>query len=246
MNILKFISLFIALFFIFFVLTIAYTTFSNKPKKADYDCMVSEMEDYVEVILYLEKIDFSGKIISIHQKEVRGWDAFCLIESKDFKPPTDFNKNDIFLVKNQTQFSINFTYKYIFKYYSDTVIQVNDIVKKERGSLFYNIYDSDNNFKIKIPIDPKSLITKNNQKIMFHSFNGSLIAEIYLINDKKNGLAKFFYRNRKKGVIFQEINFINGIREGDSRIYYYDGQIAATGKYKNNLKSKQWMKYTIK
>ena len=72
---------------------------------------------------------------------------------------------------------------------------------------------------------------------------GILVAEINYLNDKKHGLATLYYA--ASGAMMEVANYEDGIRDGEYKRYYYNGNINTEGEYKMGKKDGTWIKYNL-
>ncbi len=68
-----------------------------------------------------------------------------------------------------------------------------------------------------------------------------LLYSITYKNDIKNGLCSKYYSSN--GIVREESNYYWGLRDGDFKNYFSNGQINTEGTYKENKKTGIWMSY---
>lgn len=81
-------------------------------------------------------------------------------------------------------------------------------------------------------------------KVKFYHPNGFLAAEGNYVNQKKEGIWKFFSQ-KTEGYRICEENYSNDLRNGPSVKYYQDGIIAEKLFYKNDLRHGEWTQYYV-
>jgi antitoxin component YwqK of YwqJK toxin-antitoxin module len=116
---------------------------------------------------------------------------------------------------------------------------------------------------------PSPKTQKNGYWIVDYFMNGTIQMEGFSLNNNPNnenfhGLVKYYFES---GVIYQEVNYNEGMIDGDRKIYYKSGklqnereyednkmegkffeyyetgELLMTGKYENNLKEGVWKSY---
>ncbi|MDP4280728.1 MAG: hypothetical protein Q8867_01125 [Bacteroidota bacterium] len=89
----------------------------------------------------------------------------------------------------------------------------------------------------------RSLMTGNGTRSQFTSFfkNGFKMAEGVFVNEKREGLWKFY--SEYDGALVSEENYKIGIKEGDEITYYPSGGKSDFISWKNGKKTGSWVQY---
>ncbi|MFA6922817.1 MAG: toxin-antitoxin system YwqK family antitoxin [Bacteroidales bacterium] len=75
----------------------------------------------------------------------------------------------------------------------------------------------------------------------FYSFDGTLIYQVEYVNDKRHGLATRYHAGT--GGVMEEVNYFDGLKDGECKKYYATGQVSAEGSYKAGRKEGPWITY---
>ena len=81
-------------------------------------------------------------------------------------------------------------------------------------------------------------------KVKFYHPNGFVAADGNYINQKKEGIWKFFSQNTEGYRICEE-NYVNDLRNGPSIKFYQDGIIAEKLYYVDDLRDGEWTQYYV-
>ncbi|MDD5571486.1 MAG: toxin-antitoxin system YwqK family antitoxin [Bacteroidales bacterium] len=75
----------------------------------------------------------------------------------------------------------------------------------------------------------------------FFNYDGTLIYQVEYVNDKKHGLATRYHAGT--GGVMEEVNYFDGLKDGECKKYYATGQVSAEGSYKSGRKEGLWITY---
>lgn len=118
----------------------------------------------------------------------------------------------------------------VFKYFDDTkagtVIATRDFSKGD-GSCYAVFYDQKSN-----KVSEGKLVNKipDGDWKYYHFESKQLMSKEFYKNGKLEGVRKVFY---KDGTLAEETNYVNGIKEGNSKTYSEKGQLIDAHIYKN-------------